>query len=101
MDVHSALCFRRASQVVATALLSFGVSFPAGSSQPGSMLFTGGGFGPTADVAIQGAIWDAEVSASYYQLFDCQLAGEIFIFTRANPRFGRSFTAQVTVACSP
>ena len=98
MDVHWARYFRRASLVAATALLSLVVTSPAGSSQ---LLFTGGGFGPTADVAIQSAIWDAEASASYYQLFDCQLAGEILVFTRPSPRWSRNFTAQVTIACSP
>jgi hypothetical protein len=100
MDAHFAPYLRRASLGVAAALLSFAVSSPAGSAQLGSTLFMGGGFGPTADVAIQGAIWDAQESASYFQLFDCQLVGEILIFARSNARFGRNFTAQVTVACS-
>lgn len=99
MDVHWSHYFRRAS-LVATVLLSAVVSSPAGSAQFGPALFTGGGFGPTADVAIQSAIWDAEVSASYYLFSDCRLAGEILIFTRPNPRFGRNFNAQVTIACS-
>ena len=100
MDRCWALYFRRAALVITTALLSFVVSPPASSSQSGPALFTGGGFGPSADVAIQSAIWDAEASASYDQYFDCQLVGEILIFTRPNARFGRSFTAQVTIACS-
>lgn len=101
MDVQWALNFRRVSLFVAAALLSFVVSSPASSSQSISALFTGGGFGPTADVAIQSAIWDAEVSASDYQLFNCRVVGEILIFARPNARFGRNFTAQVTIACSP
>ena len=96
MDVH----FRRMSLVFTTALLSMIVSSPAGSSPFSPALFTGGGYGPTADVAIQGAIWDAEESAGYFQLFNCQLVGEILIFTRTNARGGRNFNAQVTVACS-
>lgn len=101
MDVNSAPGFRRVSLVVAAALLSFVVSSPAGSSPFGPALFTGGGFGPTADVAIQSALWDAQESASYYQFYNCQLAGEILIFARSNARAGRNFNAQVTIACSP
>jgi hypothetical protein len=101
MDVQWGLYFRCVSSGLAAALLGLVVSSPAGSSQFGPTLFTGGGFGPSADVAIQGAIWDAEASASYYQLFDCQLVGEILIFTRANARWGRNYTAQVTIACAP
>jgi hypothetical protein len=100
MDRRWVLYFRRAALVIATALLSFVVSPPASSSQSGLALFTGGGFGPSPDVAIQSAIWDAEASAGDYQLFDCQLVGEILIFARPNARFGRNFTAQVTIACS-
>jgi hypothetical protein len=65
------------------------------------MLFTGGAFGPTADVAIQSAIGDAETSASAYRLFTCQLVDEPLIFPGPNPAWGRNFTAQVTVACTP
>jgi hypothetical protein len=100
MDSHWAPHFCRASLVVTAALLGFVGSSPADSAQFGPAVFTGGGFGPTADVAIQSAVWDAEVSASYYQLFDCQLVGEILVFARPSARWGRNFTAQVTVACS-
>jgi hypothetical protein len=58
------------------------------------MLFDGASFGPTIEVAIQGAILDAEVSASAYQLFTCELVGEPQIFPGPNPEWGRNFRAQ-------
>ena len=100
MDAHFAPYLPGASLGVAAALLSFAVSSPAASAQLGSTLFMGGGFGPTADVAIQGAIWDAQESASYYQFYSCRMVGDVRIFTRTNARGGRNFTAEVTIACS-
>ncbi len=100
MDVNCTSYLRRASLVLAAALLGFVGASPASSSQFNPSYFTGGGFGPTAEVAIQSAIWDAEATASYFQLYQCQLVGEILIFARANARFGRNFNAEVTVACA-
>jgi len=100
MDVHCALYFRRGLLVIAATLLSFVVSSPATSSPFSPTTFTGGGYGPTADVAIQSAMWDAAETASYYQLYDCRVVGEILIFARPNARFGRNFSAEVTIACS-
>jgi hypothetical protein len=100
MDARFASHFRRASlAVIATALTLIATPSAVGS-QRNPMYFTGGGFGPTADVAIQGAVWDAEGTASLYQLYNCQVDGEILIFTRSSPRFGRNFNAQVMVACT-
>jgi hypothetical protein len=64
------------------------------------MLFDGGGYGPTAEVAIQGAIDDAGVSASASGLYNCTLVGEPQVFPRPNDPFGRFFNAQVTVSCT-
>lgn len=100
MDVNWAHHGRRVSLVLTAALISFVVSSPAGSAQGGPAFFTGGGYGPTADVAIQGAIWDAQESAGYFQFYNCQLVGDVLIFARANARGGRSFNAQATIACS-
>lgn len=100
MDVLGVSRCRRASLAVAAAILCFLAESPAVGAQVGRMSFTGGGFGPTADVAIQSAIWDAAESASYYQLYNCQLVGEVLVFPGPNPRRGRNFTAQVTLACS-
>jgi hypothetical protein len=72
-------------------------SAPASSS---GMLFDGGGFGPTAEVAIQGAIDDAAASASAYGLFNCTQLGEPQVFPRPSDPFGRFFRAQVTVSCT-
>jgi hypothetical protein len=71
-------------------------SAPASSS---GMLFDGGSSGPTAEVAIQGAIDDAVVSASAYGLFNCTQVGEAQVFPRPNDPFGRFFSAQVQVFC--
>jgi hypothetical protein len=100
MDVNPVSYFRRTLLVVAAAFLSFGVTAPASSSPFGPTVFTGGGYGPTADVAIQGALWDAQESASYYQFYSCRMVGDVRIFTRTNARGGRNFTAEVTIACS-
>jgi hypothetical protein len=72
-------------------------SAPASSS---GMLFDGGGYGPTAEVAIRGAIDDAAVSASAYGLFNCTQVGEPQVFSRPSDPFGRFFRAQVTVSCT-
>jgi hypothetical protein len=73
-------------------------SAPASSS---GMLFDGGSSGPTAEVAIRGAIEDAAVSASAYGLYNCTPVGEPQVFPRPNDPFGRFFSAQVRVSCTP
>lgn len=100
MAVNCARYFRQVSLAAVTALLSFAVSPTASSSPFVPTVFTGGGYGPTADVAIQSALWDAEATASYFQLYNCRMVGDILIFSRSNPRFGRTFNAEVTVECS-
>ncbi|MFD9880860.1 hypothetical protein ACFWZT_05305 [Streptomyces alboflavus] len=65
-------------------------------------LFTGGGRGPTAAVAIQSAIGDAEASAGAEQLYTCALVGEPLVFESFNdPNFGHVFRAEATVSCTP
>jgi hypothetical protein len=62
--------------------------------------FDGAGYGPTAEYAVQAAIWDAEASASAYGLYRCELAGEPTVFWQpANSR--RAFRAQATLHCEP
>ena len=80
-----------------TALLMS--SLVAGSAE--AKLFTGGGFGPTEEVAIQAAIWDAETSASAEQLYTCRLVGEPSVFPRIDPLRGPSFNAEATLECIP
>jgi hypothetical protein len=65
------------------------------------MLFDGAAFGSTIESAIRGAIGDAEVSASAYQLFTCELVGEPRIFPGPNPEWNRNFRAGVTLECTP
>ena len=65
-------------------------------------LFQGGGRGPTAEVAIQSAIDDAETSASAEQLYTCTPVGEPEVFESTNdPNFGHVFRAMATVSCTP
>jgi hypothetical protein len=66
------------------------------------MLFTGGGRGPSADVAIRRAIEDAATSASASQLYTCTLVGQPQLFESTNdPNFGHVFRAEATVSCTP
>jgi hypothetical protein len=87
--------------MAAATLCFLAISSPGIGSERDAMLFTGAGFGPTVDVAIGSAIGDAEMSASAYQLFTCELVGEPSIFPGPNPEWSRNFSAQVTVACTP
>ena len=102
MNMHLPYRCRRASLTAVAAIPCFlATSSPVVGAQSGGMLFTGAAFGPTADVAIQGAIWDAETSASAYQLFTCRLVDEPVILPGPNPEWSRNFRAQVTVECTP
>jgi hypothetical protein len=75
---------------------------PAALADSSGMLFTGGGRGPTAEVAIRRAIEDATVSASAYQLYTCTLVGQPQVFERTDdPNFGHVFRSEATVSCTP
>jgi hypothetical protein len=80
------------------------VSLPlasAGADSSGKE-FLGGGRGPTAEVAINRAITDAEISASAEQLYTCTPVGEPQVFETLNdPNFGHVFRAMATVSCTP
>ncbi|MGW7518940.1 hypothetical protein ACWGJ2_25465 [Streptomyces sp. NPDC054796] len=79
----------------AAALLSVTVPAMASTAQ-----YCGAGRGPTAETAVQGAIDDAQNSASGNGRFQCELAGapEIFeIFD--DPNFGHIFRASVIMNC--
>lgn len=92
--------WRRALLSAVVAILCLlAASLPA-LAQKG-MIFTGAGYGPTREYAIQAAIWDAEAPASAYQLFTCELAGEPLIFPGPNPEWGRNFSAEADVFCTP
>jgi hypothetical protein len=74
----------------------------AAPASTGGMVFTGGGRGPTAEVAIRRAIEDAKVSASASGLYTCTPVGEPQVFESTNdPNFGHIFRAQADVACTP
>jgi hypothetical protein len=63
-----------------------------------SELFDGAGFGPTADYAVQAAKWDAEITASYYGLYTCQIVGEPTVYSQPRNSL-RAFRAHVMVNC--
>jgi hypothetical protein len=62
--------------------------------------FDGGGYGPTAETAVRQAIEDAEVTASAYGRYTCELAGEPTVFQQP-PGSLRAFRAQVRLHCTP
>ena len=102
MDMYLARrCRRAALTLVSTALLSISLTSPAGSTSNYMTFFMGGGFGPTPEVAIQSAYWDAVFSASDLQFYSCQMVGVPQIFPGPNPARRRNFTAQVMVGCIP
>ncbi len=82
-----------------TAMVLSTVTSPVAGTGAADM-FTGGGFGPTAQTAVQAAIWDAENSAYSSQMYSCQLAGEPLIFSRRHPYRGTTFNAEATLNCS-
>jgi hypothetical protein len=66
-----------------------------------SLLFDGGGHGPTAQVAIQRALEDAQITAQSVGFFGaCTIVGEPQVFEAFNdPNFGHVFRAQVSASC--
>jgi hypothetical protein len=85
--------------VTAVVVSLLGAASSATAASDG-MLFTGGGRGPSADVAIRRAIADAATSASAYQLSTCTLVGQPQVFESTNdPNFGHVFRAEATVSC--
>jgi len=99
MNPRSIYRIRRAP--LAAAILCFLAAWSPAVAQTDGLFFDGASFGPTEEVAIQGAIWDAETSAEAYQLYTCELVGEPQIFPGPNPEWGRKFRAQVRVFCTP
>jgi hypothetical protein len=71
------------------------------SAADASMLWCGAGRGLTPEVAIQGAIDDAQSSASGSGQFTCELVGDPQVFGPfEDPYFGHIFRAQVTMSCN-
>ncbi|WP_328885243.1 hypothetical protein [Streptomyces sp. NBC_00316] len=65
-----------------------------------SALYCGGGYGPTAEIAVRSAIDDARNSASGEGLFRCELVGEPFVAEIFDdPYRGHFFSAGVNMAC--
>lgn len=66
-----------------------------------SPIVDGGGRGPTAQVAIQSALDDAQVTAQSMGFYGaCTIVGEPQVFETFNdPNFGHVFRAQVQATC--
>jgi hypothetical protein len=78
-----------------------GVAPPVPAESSGTV-FTGGGRGPTAEVAIRSAIDDAANSAAAVGLYTCTPVGEPQVFESTNdPNFGHIFRAMADVSCTP
>jgi hypothetical protein len=92
---------RRIGLMLSTGAASVVAVVLAASMASASALWCGAGRGPTAQVAIQSAIGDAQTSASAEGLFRCTLVGEPQVFEYFNdPNFGHVFRAQVNMACT-
>lgn len=87
-------CVRTAGCALALA----GALMTAPLSASASQLFDGGGYGPTAEYAVQAAMWDAEANANASGFYTCELAGEPTVFPQA-PGSRRAFRAQVMLRC--
>jgi hypothetical protein len=95
---------RTGGTLAATGALAalLALASPAALADSSGMLFTGGGRGPSAEVAIHRAIEDATVSASASQLYTCTQVGEPQVFESTDdPNFGHVFRAEATVSCTP
>jgi hypothetical protein len=73
----------------------------APSSAATSPVFDGGGRGTTAELAIQSAFEDAQVTAQSVGFYGtCTIVGEPQVFETLNdPNFGHVFRAQVQATC--
>jgi hypothetical protein len=101
------MMLRKIGRRAGTALAVAGavVSLPglaSAATNADGKVFTGGGRGPTAEVAIQSAIDDGATSASAEGLYTCTPVGEPQVFETLNdPNFGHTFRAMATVSCTP
>jgi hypothetical protein len=87
--------------VIGVVMSFLGVASAAPANSTGT-IFTGASRGPTAEVAIRGAIEDATNSASSVGLFNCTPVGQPQVFETINdPNFGHVFRAQADVSCTP
>jgi hypothetical protein len=84
-----------------TATGSLAMLMLAAPPAAASPLFDGGGRGPTAQVAIQSALEDAQTTAQSVGFYGaCTIVGEPQVFESTNdPNFGHVFRAQVRASC--
>lgn len=92
--------YKGGALTVIGTVLALGLTASVTARGNSSQLFTGAGFGPTADVAVQAATWDAEASAGAEGLYTCAQVGEASIFQRSNSARGSGFAAEVTLECT-
>jgi hypothetical protein len=74
---------------------------PPAQAASGGMMFTGAARALTADVAVQGAIDDALISANGEGFLNCTPVGSPRIFESfTDPFFGHVFFAEADVSCT-
>jgi len=90
----------RAGVGAAAGVMALVVS--AAPTAAASPIFDGGGRGTTAQIAIQSAFEDAQVTAQSVGFYGaCTIVGEPQIFETFNdPNFGHVFRAQVQATCA-
>lgn len=77
------------------------VVVPQAQAETGATVFTGAARALTADVAVQGAVDDALVSANGEGFFNCAQVGSPRIFESfTDPFFGHVFFAEADVSCT-
>jgi hypothetical protein len=92
---------------LATALSVIGLALGSGSpalageaTEPRTE-FSGSGFGPTADAAVDAAVADAKADAAANGFTDCTVVGDPIVTASANPGERTIFNALVVVGCLP
>jgi hypothetical protein len=91
---------RRAGAVLTVAAGAMALVALAASPATASTFFCGAGRGLTADVAIQGAFWDAQGSAQSEGFYgECTIIGEPVVGTFPDPYFGQIVRASLNLTC--
>ena len=86
--------------VIAGAAVALLAAVAPATASSDATVFTGAGRGPTAETAIQSAIWDAETSGHSMGLYDCEPVGEPQVWEIFDdPNYGHIFRAQADVSC--
>lgn len=90
----------RAGALLTVAAGAMAVVALVASPAAASPYFCGAGRGLTADVAIQGAFWDAQSSAQSEGFYGaCAIIGEPLVGTFPDPYFGTIVRASLNLTC--